>query len=211
MLSLSYFKGCAVGLTAAAPIGGISILCIRRTLAEGWLCGIVSGLGVATADGFYSLIAGMGAASIVPFLERYQNGIQILAGVLLCAIACKIALTLPTAPVPPVQGSKLLNRYSSMLALTLADPIPIFLAILVFAGIQSTHHLLQAVMLSLGVFSGSMLWWLLLSSICTLLHINLKQVYGRISQPITHPTAIKWLNRSIGATLFGYGIHVLTR
>lgn len=209
MLSLSYFKGCAIGLAAAVPIGGISILCIRRTFAEGWLCGVVSGLGVATADGFYSLIAGMGAASIVPFLEQYQNGIRTLAGALLCAIACKIALTLPTTPLTPVQGSKLLNRYGSMLALTLADPVPIFLAIVVLAGIKSTHHSLQAVMLSLGVFSGSMLWWLLLSSICTLLHIKLKRVYGGTSQPIIHLTAIKWLNRSVGAALFGYGVHVL--
>lgn len=209
MLSLSYFKGCAIGLAAAAPIGGISILCIRRTFAEGWWCGVVSGLGVATADGFYSLIAGMGAASIAPFLKQYQNGLRILAGILLCVIACKIALTLPTSQPTSVQGKQLLNRYGSMLALTLADPVPIFLAIVILSGIKSTHHLLHAVMLSLGVFSGSVVWWLLLSSTCTLLHIWLKRVRCGTSQPIIHPTVVKWLNRSTGAALFGYGIFVL--
>jgi threonine/homoserine/homoserine lactone efflux protein len=209
MLSLSYFKGCAIGLAAAAPIGGISILCIRRTFAEGWLCGVVSGLGVATADGFYSLIAGIGAASILPFLERYQDGLRTLAGILLCAIACKIAL-MPTAQLTPVRGSKLLNRYGSMLALTLADPIPIFLAIVILAGIKSTNHSLHAVTLSLGVFSGSMLWWLLLSSICTLLQVRLKRFHCEISRPMVHSTPIKWLNRSTGAALFGYGIFVLS-
>lgn len=209
MLSISYFNGCVIGLAAAVPIGGISILCIRRTFAEGWLCGIVSGLGAATADGFYSLIAGMGATSIVPLLEQYQDRMRILAGVLLCAIACKIAL-MPTAQLHPVQGGKLLNRYSSMLALTLVDPIPIFLAIVILAGIQSTNHSLHAVMLSLGVFSGSMLWWFLLSSTCTLLHIRLKRVHCRTSQSIIHPNIVKWLNRSTGAALFGYGMYVLS-
>jgi len=43
-------RGFVLGFTIAAAVGPISLLCIRRTLAEGRLVGLVSGLGVATAD-----------------------------------------------------------------------------------------------------------------------------------------------------------------
>lgn len=210
MMSLSYFKGCTIGLAAAAPIGGVSILCIRRTFAEGWLCGIVSGLGVATADAFYSFISGIGASLIAPLLEQYHYWLQVLAGVLLCAIACKIALTLPTAQLVPLQGRKLLGRYGSMFALTLADPVPILLSIVILSGINSTANSVHAGMLSMGVFSGSMLWWLLLCSACELLRSKLRRVHCGTPRSIVHLAAIKWLNRIAGAALFGCGLVVLS-
>ena len=42
------FRGFVLGFTIAAAVGPISLLVIRRTLAEGQLYGLVSGLGVAT-------------------------------------------------------------------------------------------------------------------------------------------------------------------
>lgn len=209
MLSLSYFKGCTIGFAAAAPIGGISILCMRRTFAEGWLCGVVSALGVATADGFYSFIAIVAAELIVPILEQYHHWLRVLAGVLLCGMACKIALTSPTIQLAPVQGRKLLDRFGSMFALTLADPVPIFLMIVILSGIKSANHSFHAGMLSFGVFSGSMLWWLLLCSTCELLRSRLKRT-DRGTRSIFHPAAINWLNRVAGAVLFGFGLIVLS-
>ena len=43
-------RGFILGLTIAAAVGPISLLVIRRTVAEGRRYGFVSGLGVATAD-----------------------------------------------------------------------------------------------------------------------------------------------------------------
>ena len=51
-MDLSVFgRGLALGFAIAAPFGPIGVLVIRRTLAEGRLAGLVSGLGAATADG----------------------------------------------------------------------------------------------------------------------------------------------------------------
>ena len=52
-------KGLAMGLSIAAPVGPIGVLCIRRTLDRGRLSGLVSGLGAATADLVYGSIAGI--------------------------------------------------------------------------------------------------------------------------------------------------------
>jgi threonine/homoserine/homoserine lactone efflux protein len=50
-------KGFLLGLSVAAPVGPIGLLCIRRSLALGSRYGLVTGLGAATADAFYGVIA----------------------------------------------------------------------------------------------------------------------------------------------------------
>ena len=53
-------RGLVLGFTIAAAVGPISLLVIRRTLAEGRVVGLVSGMGVATADATYGAIAAFG-------------------------------------------------------------------------------------------------------------------------------------------------------
>ena len=48
-----FLKGIAIGFFMAIPIGPIGIMCIRKTLTEGRLSGLIIGLGAATADLFY--------------------------------------------------------------------------------------------------------------------------------------------------------------
>ena len=48
-----FIKGLVIGLAIAAPVGPIGVLCIRRTLADGRLVGLLTGMGAATADGVY--------------------------------------------------------------------------------------------------------------------------------------------------------------
>ena len=57
-------RGIILGFTIAAAVGPIALLVIRRTLSSGWLVGIVSGLGVATADGLYGAVAAFGLTAI---------------------------------------------------------------------------------------------------------------------------------------------------
>ena len=55
-----FLRGLILGLSIAAPVGPIGVLCIRRTLAEGRASGFVSGLGAATADAVYGCVAAFG-------------------------------------------------------------------------------------------------------------------------------------------------------
>jgi len=57
-----------LGFTIAAAVGPISLLCIRRTLAEGRVVGFVSGLGVATADATYGAVAAFGLTAVTDLL-----------------------------------------------------------------------------------------------------------------------------------------------
>ena len=60
-------KGIVLGFSIAAPVGPIGVLCIRRTLANGMKNGFLSGLGAATADAIYGLLAVLGISVVSIF------------------------------------------------------------------------------------------------------------------------------------------------
>ena len=75
-----FLRGLIIGISIAAPVGPIGVLCIRRTLAEGRLSGLVSGLGAATADAIYGIIAGFGLTFISVFLVAQQTWLSLFGG-----------------------------------------------------------------------------------------------------------------------------------
>ena len=71
-------RGFAIGFSVAIPVGPISVLCIRRTLAEGRLVGMASGLGVATGDTVYGSIAGFWLNFISNILIGQQSFLRLI-------------------------------------------------------------------------------------------------------------------------------------
>lgn len=74
-------KGIILGLSIAAPVGPIGVLCIRRTLAQGRISGLLSGLGTATADAIYSIIAAFGLTIVNNMLISQKYWISLIGGV----------------------------------------------------------------------------------------------------------------------------------
>src|SRR4029450_5990859 len=79
--------GLVLGFTIAAAVGPISLLCIRRTLAEGRVVGLVSGLGVATADATYGAIAAFGLTAITDLLVDGRVVVVCVGGIFLLWLA----------------------------------------------------------------------------------------------------------------------------
>lgn len=79
MMSL-YWQGLIIGFSIAAPVGPIGVLCIRRTLSNGGLAGLASGLGAATADAMYGMIAGLGLTAVSAFLIDQQVWLRVVGG-----------------------------------------------------------------------------------------------------------------------------------
>lgn len=73
-------RGLVLGFTIAAVVGPIAVLCIRRTLAEGRLVGLVSGMGVATADAMYGAIAAFGLTAVTDVLVDQRRLLGIVGG-----------------------------------------------------------------------------------------------------------------------------------
>jgi threonine/homoserine/homoserine lactone efflux protein len=162
-----FFKGLLIGLSIAAPVGPIGVLCIRRTLAQGRIVGFVSGLGAATADGIYGLIAGFGLTVITNFLIGQQFWIQLIGGLFLCYLGFKTLRSKANFTQSDTQKKNIVNAFLSVLFLTLTNPMTILSFIAIFAGLgisSSDSNIISSVILVLGVFCGSTLWWVILSS-----------------------------------------------
>src|SRR5207237_2699425 len=77
MLLWLLVKGVLVGIIIAVPAGPVGVLCIRRTIFHGQLAGFLSGLGAATADAVFGIIAGFGLTVISDVLLDYQNWLRV--------------------------------------------------------------------------------------------------------------------------------------
>jgi threonine/homoserine/homoserine lactone efflux protein len=80
---LIFLKGFIIGISIAAPVGPIGILCIQRTITYGKLNGLATGLGAASADAVYGFIAAFGLTFISNFLVDQQTWFRIIGGAFL--------------------------------------------------------------------------------------------------------------------------------
>jgi len=141
------------------------LLCIRRSLAEGRAAGFVSGLGAATADALYGLVAALGLTAITHALLRYQPLLQLGGGAFLVYLGFATLRAKPAkdaATTPATSGA----HYLSTFALTLTNPMTIlsFLGIFAGLGVGASGGVVAGCLLVAGVFFGSAAWWLLLST-----------------------------------------------
>lgn len=194
-------KGMLIGLSIAAPVGPIGVLCIRRSLKEGAWAGFTAGMGAATADAAYGCVAGFGLTAISGFLVSRQFWLGAIGGAFLCYLGIRTFLAKPTQAVQPETNSSLSAAYASTLLLTLANPATILSFTVVFAafGLGASVDYWAAGSLVLGVFLGSALWWLFLSTGVGMLRSRLG------------PAWMDAVNRISGATLMAFGLYALFR
>ena len=199
-ISSFFLRGLVIGFTIAAPVGPIGILCIRRTLAEGRIAGFVSGLGAASADAIYGCIAGFGLTFISSFLISHQAWLRLIGGAFLCYLGVRTFLARPAKPAAPDAEYRLAGNYFSTFALTLTNPLTILSFAVIFAGLglaDTGGNYVTAVILVLGVFCGSALWWLLLSSGVSLFQAKFST------------NGLLWVNRCAGALITVFGLFAL--
>src|SRR5450432_3766341 len=138
-------KGLMAGLAIAVPVGPVNVLCASRTLSQGRLSGLMSGLGAATADALYGGIAGFSITFLIEFLEREEFWIRVIGGLLLVSIGVMYFRKPGQAPNPRVKNGSAHSDFSSTLLLTLTNPTTVLSFVAVLAG------------LGMG---GQRAWWL---------------------------------------------------
>lgn len=159
-----FARGLVLGFTIAAAVGPISLLVIRRTLAEGRTIGLVSGMGVATADGTYGAIAAFGLTALTDVLVDQRRILGIVGGLFLLWLAWRTLRSVPTtAATTDGRPRGLLGAYASVLGLTLTNPMTILSFTALFVGLGVTGgDAAGAAVLTAGVFAGSAAWWVVL-------------------------------------------------
>ena len=186
-------KGLAVGLSIAAPVGPIGLLCIRRTLSGGWLIGLLTGLGAATADMVYGFVAAAGLTVVTELLVGARAPLQLAGGAALILLGITILRSDPGSERITVTSSGLAAAYGVTFVLTLTNPATILSFAAVMAGLGAMGTSGRTAALVVGVFLGSALWWLFLSGTVSLLRHRLPE------------RALQWINRVSGTVLILFG------
>lgn len=192
-------KGLIVGFLASIPLGPVGVLCIQRTINKGRYSGLISGMGAATVDMFFALVAALGLTYIINFIEEQQFLIQLIGGGVLIFLGTKIFNTNPIKQIRKHRRkkNKLIEDYLSVFFLTLSNPLGVFLFIAAFAGIgmvTSNDSSLKSSLIILGVFLGATLWWSTLTFFIDFFrkHFRLKQLW--------------WINKIAGILIIVFGV-----
>jgi threonine/homoserine/homoserine lactone efflux protein len=170
-------RGFALGFAVAASPGPIFFLCLRRTLQRGRLYGLISGLGVATADGFYAAVASLGVAAVATAIASGRRPLAVIGGAVLIVLGARILLERrqELKEAPATTGPSLAWAYLSTLGLTITNPATIisFAALAATLGLGSGAGLMKPAVLIGGVLFGSVAWWCVLAVAASLLRTRL--------------------------------------
>jgi threonine/homoserine/homoserine lactone efflux protein len=193
-----FIKGFLIGLVVAAPLGPIGIICLQRTVSKGYLLGLFSGLGISTADAIYSALATLGVTAISSFLVSQELWLKIIGGIVVCGLGIRIYRQAGSQKMSESANHKnCFGAYFSALILTLMNPALIFSFVAIFASLgivyTRTSHF-STLLLVVGVFSGSAIWWVFLSGMA-------HQLKTRFTDSL-----IKKINYISGVLIAGFGL-----
>ena len=193
-------KGLLIGFSIAAPVGPIGVLCIRRSLADGRKIGLATGLGAATADAIYGCVAAFGLTAISSFLVGQRFWLGFLGGLFLCYLGIRTFISAPAGQIAEVRRGGLFSAYATTFLLTLANPMTILSFVAVFSsfGLGASPDYFGASALVAGVFIGSALWWLFLSSSVALFQSAVNSGWMRV------------VNRLSGSVILAFGLYSLS-
>jgi threonine/homoserine/homoserine lactone efflux protein len=188
-----FFEALILGFSIAAPVGPIGLLCIRRTLLEGRATGFASGLGAATADAIYGLIAALGITAVTVALGTHQSALRYIGAAYLLWLGAR-TWRAPMARESITARGGLAKAWASTFLLTITNPATIASFAAMFSAIVTTSQpdAANAALLVSGVFLGSACWWLILS-------FSVDRLRDRFS-----PEHLRFVNRAAGALLVAF-------
>ncbi len=155
-----------IGFTASVPLGPIGVLVIQRTLSKGRRYGYVSGVGAATSDFVYALVAGFSVSLVMEFVEAHQQILIVVGALVLLVLGLKIFFTNPAKQMRlqrRKRNSGLWQNYISTFFLTITNPLAMFLFLGAFTLVGGERDIYTQSALILGVLLGASLWWLVLT------------------------------------------------
>ncbi|MBA7533313.1 hypothetical protein ES705_25548 [subsurface metagenome] len=196
-------RGLIIGLVISIPIGPLGILCIQRTINKGRTSGFLSGMGIATADTIFALIAGLGISFIINFLKEQQLNFHILGGIVIISLGIKIFFSNPIKQFRMRRQRKgnLFEDFFSVLLLALSNPVTALVFLSLFAGLNlfgDPENHFNAITVIGGIFIGTTFSWFILSTVINMFRSRYRSRF-RLRK-------LFWLNRISGGAIFFIGL-----
>lgn len=191
------------GFLASITLGPVGVMCIQRTLSKNRMSGWISGLGAATGDSIFAILAYFFVAIINPFIETHLMIFKLVGGVCVAAVGIHFLLKNPVVQIRKNRAGKSSygQDYASTMALTLTNPAYVLWLLVIFSafnvsadeaatGASKVGMGAQAV---LGFFCGALTWWTMLTSLVGLLRSRFR------------PRHLLWINRGAGSLIIALG------
>lgn len=194
-----FIKGVVMGLLGSIPLGPIGVLCIQRTLSKKFRSGFYSGLGAASADTIFAIIAIFFYSIVMSFIESRMQLMTLFGGIVIMAIGMSIYFKKSHLHIRNnrAKSNNYYKDFFSTMGLTIANPayILVFLALFATVGVDNQSlSLLNGVLVIFGVFCGATLWWLTLTYIINKIRRKFR------------PRHLVIINKVAGIVIFGLGV-----
>jgi putative LysE/RhtB family amino acid efflux pump len=171
LFSVWYFPtGLMIGFIAAAPIGPVNILVIQRALQRGVGSALIMGMGAALGDMLFAGIAAFGLSALNAKINAGQDIMRIVGGSVMIGFAVLLwrshpHLNDPNKPHKPPLRAR--HMAVALFVMTVSNPATVLWFVATFQavgfqniGAQSKIATYHAVLVVVGAFVGSILWWL---------------------------------------------------
>ena len=165
ILQVAFIRGLVAGFALAAPMGPVAMLCVRRTLTRGRVQAITASLGAALADMIFGAVAGLGITVVNTFVNRHQTVIGALGGAIVLATGIITYRTPIAISDGEIKAQSLWRDALAAFSMAITNPATMGASAGLFAAFGSIDAHFDpsgAFWLVAGVFSGSMVWWLVL-------------------------------------------------
>lgn len=194
-----FLKSTLIGLSIAAPVGPIGLLCIQRTLDHGPRVGLATGMGAAVADALYGALGAFGVTAVIALLTEARPLLALCGAVFLLWLAWRAWQASETRQAAVVQGGvRGWHAFGGTFLLTMSNPATILSFIAVFSSLAAgmTATVSPAWMIA-GVFIGSAAWWFALVGMVGRLRERLRSAH------------LRWIRRGSALLLAGFAVYQL--
>lgn len=158
-------QGGMLGVAMAAPIGPASLLCINNSLLYGIGAGLAASFGATVGIASFGALAGFGCTTITSFLTDHNLFLNVCGVLLLSFLGIKTFLSTPTLSNRVDSPQGLFNYFFTPFILTVANPMTVVVFISIYTGFgleTLCGGRYDAVIFTIGVFSGALTWLALL-------------------------------------------------
>lgn len=201
MMAGFFGTGILIGLIFGIPVGAVGTLTVQRTFHHGFTAGLKTGLGSSAADCLYAACGAFGLTFISDFLLKYQTIIGIAGGSLILGMGVGIFFRKENAEISEKQEAGNVKMFLSSFMVGITNPAAILTFLFAFSyfGITEKTNIWQGIQLVAGVFTGTFLWWWMLSAGV----VFLKKKTGNRSFP--------YMNQIFGTILILFGAVVFMK
>ncbi len=169
-MTAAFLAGVVAGYGVAVPVGAIAALIVSLSARTSWRVGAAAGLGTATADGLFALVAVLGGAALAGLVGPVGGPMRWIAAAVLVGIAIRTALSavrrhrggVPAQRTPATTPGR---AYLGLLGLTALNPTTIVYFGALVLGRQATAAVGPAAGAAFvrGAFVASATWQLRLA------------------------------------------------